>query len=378
MKRLCIYVTYDIENIVDNYIGYMLQELRKLVDCLVVVCNYKEIAGGIEHIQPYVDKIYCRDNVGFDAGAYKDALCTYIGWDEVCKYDELWLVNDSFYGPVHPFDDLISMMDGTDADYWGMTRMSAGKFIKEDYAFDTHIQSYFLVIKNGVLGNGKFRMFWEELPYAESLFQAIVLFEIGMNDWLKMSGYNGLAVTDLRNPDYWLNVELNPYLLHPLELIRDAGIPILKRKSLDLGNTRFKNALMAIKEIENNSGYDVNLIFNHISRISKFNRSCGMINFKALDEFYREHSKIYIYGAGVYGRNLEQYFNYRGWKFESFLVTKGENLPEDCRVFGSVSIENDDGVIIAIADANGYLEIKRILEKCCKSNQIFKRTVFQN
>ena len=77
MKRLCIYVTYDFENIVDNYIGYMLQELRKLVDCLVVVCNYKEIAGGIEHIQPYVDKIYCRDNVGFDAGAYKDALCTY-------------------------------------------------------------------------------------------------------------------------------------------------------------------------------------------------------------------------------------------------------------------------------------------------------------
>ena len=75
---------------------------------------------------------------------------------------------------------------------------------------------------------------------------------------------------------------------------------------------------------------------------------------------------------------MEQYFNYRGWKFESFLVTKGENLPEDCRVFGSVSIENDDGVIIAIADANGYLEIKRILEKCCKSNQIFKRTVFQN
>ena len=40
MKRLCIYVTYDAENIIDDYIGYMMRELRKVVECLVVVCNY--------------------------------------------------------------------------------------------------------------------------------------------------------------------------------------------------------------------------------------------------------------------------------------------------------------------------------------------------
>lgn len=73
MKRICIYVTYDPENIADNYIGGLLHELRKAVACLVVVCNYEYILAGIENIQPYADKIYYRSNMGFDAGAYKDA-----------------------------------------------------------------------------------------------------------------------------------------------------------------------------------------------------------------------------------------------------------------------------------------------------------------
>lgn len=52
MKCLCIYVTYDFENIVDKYIESMLRELRKLTNCLVVVCNYEKITSGIEYIQP--------------------------------------------------------------------------------------------------------------------------------------------------------------------------------------------------------------------------------------------------------------------------------------------------------------------------------------
>lgn len=106
MRRLCIYITYDFENIVDDYINYMLHELRKVVDCLVVICNYECIVRGINHIQPYADKIYYRSNMGFDAGAYKDALCSYIGWDEIGSYDELLMINDSFYGPLYPFESV--------------------------------------------------------------------------------------------------------------------------------------------------------------------------------------------------------------------------------------------------------------------------------
>ena len=56
MKRFGIYIIYDSDNIVDTYIGFMLQELRKVVQCMVVVCNNKYIDKGIENIEPYADR----------------------------------------------------------------------------------------------------------------------------------------------------------------------------------------------------------------------------------------------------------------------------------------------------------------------------------
>lgn len=111
MKRICIYVTYDPDNIADSYIGCLLSELRKSVDYLIVVCNYEYILSGVENIQPYADKIYYRSNMGFDAGAYKGALCSYIGWDEIGSYDELLMINDSFYGPLYPFESVFYAME---------------------------------------------------------------------------------------------------------------------------------------------------------------------------------------------------------------------------------------------------------------------------
>ena len=83
MKRLCIYLTYDKQKIIDKYIGYMLRELKTCVDYLVVVCNEEEILSGLNILKEFADEIFYRFNIGFDAGGFKDALCEYIGWDKV-------------------------------------------------------------------------------------------------------------------------------------------------------------------------------------------------------------------------------------------------------------------------------------------------------
>ena len=106
MKRLCIYLVYDKQNIVDEYIGYMLQELKTSVDTLVVVCNGLEIKKGKSILESYADKLFFRENVGFDVGGFKDALCDFLGWNEVLEYDELVLINDSFFGPFVPMDSI--------------------------------------------------------------------------------------------------------------------------------------------------------------------------------------------------------------------------------------------------------------------------------
>lgn len=364
MKRLCIFMTYDIENIVDDYIGYMLKKLRKVTDLLIVVCNYGFIAKGIDNVKSYADKIYFRENIGFDAGAYKDALCHYLGWNEVYKYDELLLANDSYYGPFYPFEDLFDRMEGMDVDYWGLTRSPKGKFAS-GRAFESHIQSYFFVVRRKVLSNKIFRRFWEKMEFPMSLTQAITTFEFGLNKLLQELGYTGIAVMELCPFIFEVRENENPYIVCPLELIRDAGIPVLKRKSLVLGNVRFDNVISALQFIETECRYDTNLISKHLLRIGKEHNIMG------LDAFYAAHRKIFIYGAGLYGRNLAKYFSYKGWTFEKFLVTNLKTVSEACISFDEADIAENDGIIIAVSDEKAFQEIASLIEKRCSINQIF-------
>ena len=164
MKRLCIYLTYDGQGIVDEYIGYMLRELKTCVSQLVVVSNQMKIIKGQDILENYADQIFYRENIGLDAGGFKDALCDYIGWDKVREYDELVLVNDSCFGPFRPLTEIFDEMDERKADFWGL--LKHGHSLAEDgKETPEHIQSFFLVIRSRLLNDADFQEYWEEIPY---------------------------------------------------------------------------------------------------------------------------------------------------------------------------------------------------------------------
>lgn len=364
MKRLCVFVTYDYECIVDGYVGYMLQGLRKMVDFLCVVCNYRYISSGLDNVQFYADRIFYRENMGFDAGAYKDVLCRYLGWNEVGRFDELILVNDSFYGPLYSLEKLFDKMDMKNVDYWGMTRCPEVE-LADNNTYGTHIQSYFLVLGKDVLQNKEFQKFWEEMEYPVSFMQTVITFEIGINKLLQRLGFRGIAAMDLSTVQWNLGKNQNPYILYPLELIRDADIPVLKRKSLSLSNKRFADALDALRFIKRECNYDVSLIENHLRRIGK-----GM-NIMGVDSFYAVHPRIFIYGAGFYGKNIAAYFQYKGWNFEKFLVSDMAGQSGDCVTLAEADIKANDGIIIAVGNKKAFSEIVQMIEIHCGKEQIF-------
>ena len=370
MRRLGIYVMYDYENIVDDYIGYMLWEMRKVVDCLVVVCNCEEISSGSEHIENYADKIYYRDNIGFDVGAYKHALCYRLGWDEIATYEELVLLNDSFYGPFYPIEDLFLRMEKSDADYWGLTRSPAGTLMGE-YIYDTHIQSYFLVFRKSVLHDKRFRVFWEEMPYPESFMQAVRVFELECNKLMSEWGWKGVALSDLYEHKIPIKTDENPYMVCSYELICDAKVPVLKRKSLDLRFPGFSNAFKAFQYIENQGIYDVRLIKKHMQRIGQPLHERAKLDFVKLNEFYHTHARIYLYGAGTCGKNLAEYFDYKGWSFESFLVTVHSSPARREILFDEADITKQDGIIVAVGTEEAYSSIIDAVKKRCTKEQIY-------
>ena len=74
MKRLAIFVFYDFQGIVDKYVEYLLYELIKVVKELVIISNGSLSEEAKQIFSRYSNRVYERENKGFDAGAYKDAF----------------------------------------------------------------------------------------------------------------------------------------------------------------------------------------------------------------------------------------------------------------------------------------------------------------
>ncbi len=366
-KRLCIYMTYNKENKIEEYIGYMLKALSGYTTTLYVVCNYSEILDGLSYIELYADKIFYRENKGLDAGAYKDMLCTFVGWDTVYQYDELILMNDSFLGPFYDYGNYFDLMENTACDFWGMTRHFSGEneLIGK---YPSHVQSYFLVFRSHVLKSCQFRRFWEDLEYPKTYSEAILNYELKINGFLERSGYISMALTDV-----WGMVfkgSENPYLDYSLELIRDMKLPMLKKKSLMILNWGFANALKAVGFIEYKKLYPIDWIWNLIdSQFYVEGYSAKIVN--CLECFVKKHHKVYIYGAGLCGKNLLLYFKQKGWETEGFLVSNQTGQDMECILFDDVCIDDGTGIIISVMHLEVSEKIVEYIGNRCKKEQLF-------
>ena len=118
-KRLGIFACYLGESgNVDGYILFLLQEMRKYVAALVIVCNGDMSGEGQKIFNSISEVTIVRENEGFDVGAWQCAMRDVLGWEQVQSFDELILFNDSFFGPIHPLDEIFAKMDGK-KDFWG-------------------------------------------------------------------------------------------------------------------------------------------------------------------------------------------------------------------------------------------------------------------
>ncbi len=368
MNRLCIYMTYNREQKIYEYMGSVLKALRECCSKVYLICNYEKINAGIENAIPYIDQIIYRKNLGFDAGAYKDILCNMLGWDEVRNYDELILVNDSFFGFFYPLQDTFYLMNRETCDFWGITGQTAGEFSNPIYKFEAHVHSYFLVLKKAVIGSNAFKLFWEQLVYPDSFRNAVINFEITINSWLRKAGFKGISYIDL----YRIKLETNenPYYTIPCELVRRYKVPIMKKKSLLIRNKGFKEALDTIDYLKCNHLYSTDWIIPFLEN-QFYVPDTGTKICNSLEVFYRNHSHVYIYGSGVCGKNLAVYFQYKGWDCKGFIVTDVSKESGTAISIYEAIINSDTGIIISVINKKVAEEITKNIVGICRREQLF-------
>ncbi len=273
VSRLAVFACYDRQGIIDDYIPYLLNDLKENLSRLVIVVNGELTGEGrqkLEALTPYITR---RENSGFDAGAWKYALTDYLGWDEVAQYDELLLLNDTFFGPFYPFSRVFEKMAERNVDFWGLTRHGRRKddpFHTNPYGYwPEHIQSYFTVIRRKMHASAAFKEYWERLPAFSTFREAV-----GMHETVFSRHFAGLGFTwdaFISNGDKDRETAYSPYGFNASEIL-EQGFPVIKRKEFsfplcesleynDGGDYR-----RALEWVKANTCYDVRMIFQNVIR----------------------------------------------------------------------------------------------------------------
>ena len=274
MKRLGIFCTYDSEGIVDDYIVYLLQEAKKVLSWLVVICNGTLTPEGRERLEVLADELHVRPNSGFDIEAWRQAILQ--KKNQLADYDELLLFNNSFYGPFYPLAEVFDKMDEKpDADFWGITihgQMPDELHICPYGYIPEHLQSYFLVIRSRLLHSKEFFSYWKNSDEAETFNDAIRFHEVGFTKEFFERGYRYAAYCDTRDWEKIYDINIDHSIISSEVLLKTYRCPIIKKKAFLVSREHFlrenygDEPRKSLEYIRDNTGYDVGMIWQNLLR----------------------------------------------------------------------------------------------------------------
>ena len=232
-KRLGIYMHYDAAQVISKEDVETIQYFSGMITDLMFVSNSALGQVELNKIRPFVRKTFIRDNIGFDFGGWRQVLLA-LGKEAVSQYDELVLLNNSFFKPVYDLGEVFSDMGKKELDFWGITVFPYspdGSYIHKD-CIPEHLQSYFLVFENTVLQSAAFWDFWQNLKDYTDFIDVVGNCE---SQFTKILSDAGFTYEPYIRETYYLSRFLNNYAI-PYEkptsllLLRD---PFVKKKCYD-------------------------------------------------------------------------------------------------------------------------------------------------
>lgn len=278
LSRLGIFVFFDPQGIVDGYVTELLRGLRPNLERLVIVSNTELDDTAEKTLRQYADDVFVRGNHGLDAAAFKAGMIQYCGWEEVERYDEVVLVNDTFFGPIHSFDDMFSGMADRDVDFWGMSAgyPSVDGWGKVKYGYiPAHIQTFFVVFRKNMVCSPAFREYWEGYDDTMDDFVSVVSgHEMIMTRHFQDLGFRWEVWADTEKYNSPVKSEnFNIYHHHSYYMLRDMRFPVLKKKVLSVSMPDFlymndlEEPALAMDYIQKETDYDTGLSWDNVLRL---------------------------------------------------------------------------------------------------------------
>lgn len=160
--------------------------------------------------------VFRRANDGYDFGSWAALMRAF---PKVLKAPTVLLTNDSMAGPFAPIGEILARSLASRADVWGAMRSEQ---------FMSHLQSYMIAFRRGVLAEPVLRRFWENLPPVTSKAEIVERFELGLSSLLWAEGFSTEALIEGRAI---ATLGKNPSITG-WHAVLDAGFPFVKRQLL--------------------------------------------------------------------------------------------------------------------------------------------------
>ena len=177
---------------------------------VVVVTSSCESPHGLDwgpDVDPGRLVVLRKPNVGYDFGSWSVALEMV---PAAAEAERTLVLNDSMAGPFTSLGPLLDDFDRSPADVWALT---------DTQQFGSHLQSYCLGFRDGVLTDRPLERFWSRIRHETDKDRIIHDNELGLSKLLRGEGYVLLPA-------------------YPHEKVVDSGQnPVIKgwRRLLDLG-----------------------------------------------------------------------------------------------------------------------------------------------
>jgi len=288
MKQLLIFIHYNKNNKLADYIIYTLKNIKHLFKKIIFISNSQLSEENKLKLNGLYDIIKIRDNKGFDFGAWKDALLNE-GWKNIISYDNITLMNDTCFGPLYDIKIIYDKMNKNNIDFWGLTEQIATNtgMPGTDDPVPAHIQSYFMFFNNKIINSNIFQNFWNNVLYEETVEIVIQKYETQLTNILINNGFNceaffkaeGITNLSIFNPDLCI---IN-------------SVPFIKIKSF----LYFQDIDIIKKLLQEMTNYPFSLITDHYFNIYKPSDTYLLIYKNELNKKIRELEETRDYINGI-------------------------------------------------------------------------------
>ena len=224
MPRVLFYLVYDKAGHIGDFVPHHLRALRDHYEHIFVVSNSPLTQHSRDILEAVADTVWERENVGFDVMAYRDAMERF-GRDRLAGYEELTLMNYTFYGPIGSYEPMLERMAATECDFWGVTDHGpAVSSLSATGSLKRHIQSHWITVRKRMHQSAEWRAYWDGMPPIESYEDSIGHHEGRFTAHFESKGFR--SATAFQEAEYPV---AHPIFDMAADML-DDGLPIIKRR----------------------------------------------------------------------------------------------------------------------------------------------------